>query len=163
MLNVDDLFKGRHFDREIIVLCVRWYLRYKFFELAEIAANARRGKNAAPISPIALEAVKRIDAIFEIEREINGVTAEERLAARRSRSAPLVAALEEWTRSEHAKLSRHNAVAKAIDYMLTRWPAFVRFLEDGRICLTNNAAGTGAARRNLGSKIMAVRRLRTRG
>ncbi len=55
----------------------------------------------------------------DIEREINGVTAEERLAARRSRSAPLVAALEEWTRSERAKLSRHNAVAKAIDYMLT--------------------------------------------
>ena len=115
------------------------HARRKFFELADIAANARRGKNA-PISPIALEAVKRIDAIFEIEREINGVTAEERLAARRSRSAPLVAALEEWTRSERAKLSRHNAVAKAIDYMLTRWPAFVRFLEDGRICWTNNAA-----------------------
>jgi transposase len=43
-------------------------------------------------------------------------------------------------RAERAKLSRHNAVAKAIDYMLTRWPAFTRFLEDGRICLTNNAA-----------------------
>jgi hypothetical protein len=43
-------------------------------------------------------------------------------------------------RAERAKLSRHAAVAKAIDYMLTRWPAFVRFLEDGRICLTNNAA-----------------------
>jgi len=124
-----------------IVEALCWsHARRKFFELADIAANARRGKNAAPISPIALEAVKRIDAIFDIEREINGVTAEERLAARRSRSAPLVAALEEWTRSERAKLSRHNAVAKAIDYMLTRWPAFVRFLEDGRICLTNNAA-----------------------
>jgi transposase len=114
--------------------------RRKFFELADIAANARRGKNAAPISPIALEAVKRIDAIFDIEREINGVSAEQRLAARRSRSAPLVAALEEWMRAERAKLSRHNAVAKAIDYMLTRWPAFTRFLDDGRICLTNNAA-----------------------
>ena len=124
-----------------IVEALCWsHARRKFFELADIAANARRGKNAAPISPIALEAVKRIDAIFEIEREINGVTAEERLAARRSRCAPLVAALEEWTRSERAKLSRHNAVAKAIDYMLTRWPAFSRFLEDGRICLTNNAA-----------------------
>ena len=124
-----------------IVEALCWsHARRKFFELADIAANARRGKNAAPISPIALEAVKRIDALFDIEREINGVTAEERLAARRSRSAPLVAALEEWTRSERAKLSRHNAVAKAIDYMLTRWPAFTRFLEDGRICLTNNAA-----------------------
>jgi transposase len=114
--------------------------RRKFFELADLAANVRRGKNAAPISPIALEAVKRIDAIFDIEREINGVSAEKRLAARRSRSAPLVAALEEWMRAERAKLSRHNAVAKAIDYMLTRWLAFSRFLEDGRICLTNNAA-----------------------
>jgi transposase len=105
-----------------------------------LAANPRRGKNPAPISPIALEAVKRIDAIFDIEREINGVTAKERLAARGSRSVPLVAALEEWMRAERATLSRHNAVAKAIDYMLTRWPAFAPFLEDGRICLTNNAA-----------------------
>ncbi|WP_414644784.1 IS66 family transposase [Bradyrhizobium sp.] len=114
--------------------------RRKFFELADIAANARRDKNAAPISPIALEAVKRIDPIFDIEREINGVSAEERLAARRLRSAPLVATLEEWMRAERAKLSRHSAVAKAVDYMLTRWPAFTRFLDDGRICLTNNAA-----------------------
>jgi hypothetical protein len=43
-------------------------------------------------------------------------------------------------RAERAKLSRHAAVAKAIDYMLTRWPAFTRFLADGRICLSNNAA-----------------------
>jgi transposase len=43
-------------------------------------------------------------------------------------------------RAERAKLSRHNGVAKALDYMLTRWPAFTRFLDDGRICLTNNAA-----------------------
>ena len=56
-------------------------LGHKFFELAEIAANARGGKNASPISPIALEAVKRIDALFDIEREINGLTAEERLRA----------------------------------------------------------------------------------
>jgi transposase len=116
------------------------HARRKFFELADIAANARRGKNAPPISPIALEAVKRIDALFAIEREINGLSAAKRLAARRLRSTPVVAALEEWMRAERAKLSRHSAVAKAIDYMLTRWPAFTRFLEDGRICLTNNAA-----------------------
>ena len=84
--------------------------------------------------------LRRIDAIFDIEREINGLSAEERRATRRLRSAPLVATLEEWLRAERAKLSRHNGVAKAIDYMLTRWPAFSRFLEDGRICLTNNAA-----------------------
>jgi hypothetical protein len=136
-----------------IVKALCWsHGRRKFFELADIAANARRGKNAAPISPIALEAVNHIDAIFDIEREIDGVSAEERLAARRSRSAPLVAALKEWMRAERAKLSRHNAVAKAIDYMLTRWPAFTRFLDDGRICLTNNAAERALRSLALGRK-----------
>jgi transposase len=124
-----------------IISALCWsHARRKFFELADIAANARRGKNAPPISPIALEAVKRIDAIFDIERDINGLNADERLRARRETSAHLVAALETWLRLERAKLSRHAAIAKAIDYMLTRWPAFTRFLEDGRICLTNNAA-----------------------
>jgi transposase len=116
------------------------HARRKFFELADIAANARRGKNAPPISPIAFEAVKRIDALFAIEREINGLSAAKRLVARQEKSAPLVAALEAWTRAERAKLSRHAAIAKAIDYMLTRWEAFSRFLDDGFICLSNNAA-----------------------
>jgi hypothetical protein len=87
-----------------------------------------------------LEAVKRIDVIFDVERDINGLSAAERLRVRRETVAPLVAALETWLRAERAKLSRHAAIAKAIDYMLTRWPAFTRFLDDGRICLTNNAA-----------------------
>jgi transposase len=116
------------------------HARRKFFELADIAASARRSKTAAPISPIALESVRRIDAVFDIEREISGLSAAKRPAARRERSAPLVAALEDWMRAERARLSRHAAVAKAIDYMLTRWPSFIRFLEDGRICLSNNAA-----------------------
>jgi len=111
-----------------------------FFELADIAANARRGNKATPISPIALEAVKRIDAVFDIERDIVGLSAGERLRVRQERSAGLVEALEGWMRVERAKLSRHAEVAKAIDYMLKRWPAFTRFLDDGRICLTNNAA-----------------------
>jgi transposase len=97
-------------------------------------------QNAPPISPMALEAVKRIDAIFDIERDINALSADERLRVRRETSAPLVAALETWLRAERAKLSRHAAIAKAIDYMLIRWPGFTRFLEDGRICLSNNAA-----------------------
>src|SRR5882672_3820742 len=53
---------------------------------------------------------------------------------------PLVAELESWMRAERARLSRHADAAKAMDYMLKRWPAFTRFLDDGRICLTNNAA-----------------------
>lgn len=117
--------------------------RRKFFVLADIAANAakgRHGKSPPPISPLALEAVKRIDAVFDVEREINGKPPDERLAARREHVAPLVADLETWMRAERARLSRHNDVAKACDYMLTRWDGFTRFLGDGRICLTNNAA-----------------------
>jgi len=116
------------------------HARRKFFVLADIAANARRGKAAPPISPIAFEAVKRIDLLFDIERDINGLVAKQRLAVRAERSAPLVAKLEEWIRGERAKLSRHAPVAQAIDYMLKRWEGFIRFLADGRICLTNNAA-----------------------
>jgi len=54
--------------------------------------------------------------------------------------APLFAALGIWLRAERAKLSRHVASAKAIDYMLSRWLAFTRFPDQERICLTNNAA-----------------------
>ena len=110
------------------------------FELADIAANARRGKNAAAISPIALEAVQRIDALFDIERDINGRSAEERRRVRQEQSAPLLAALEAWLREERSRLSRSASVAKPIDYMLKRWDRFARFIDDGRICLTNNAA-----------------------
>src|SRR6202795_526382 len=119
------------------------HARRPFFALADIAENARRkaqGKTAAAISPLALEAVKRIDALFEIERAINGQSADERLSVRREKSSPLVADLERWMRDERRKLSRGNDIAKAMDYMLKRWPSFTRFLDDGRICLSNNAA-----------------------
>jgi transposase len=116
------------------------HARRQFFELADIAANARRGKKAAAISPIALEAVKRIDALFDIERSINGLSTEERLRTRQEQSAPLLADLEDWLRKERAGLSRSASVVKPIDYMLKRWDRFAGFLNDGRICLTNNAA-----------------------
>jgi len=116
------------------------HARRQFFELADIAANARRGKQAAAISPIALEAVKRIDALFEMERTINGLNTADRQRARAERSAPLVADLEQWLRHKRAKLSRSASVTQPIDYMLKRWAAFARFLDDGRICLTNNSA-----------------------
>jgi transposase len=114
------------------------HARRKFFVLADVTAKAH-GKLPV-LAPLALEAVKRIDAVFDIEREINGLGHEERLAVRRARVAPLVAAIETWMRAERARLSRHAEVAKAMDYMLKRLPSFTRFLDDGRICLTNNAA-----------------------
>lgn len=124
-----------------IVEALCWaHARRKFFVLADIAANARRGSKAAPISPIAFEAVTRIDTLFDIEREINGIAAGQRLAVRRERSALLVADLEAGIREHRARLSRHAPVAQAMDYMLRRWDGFARFFGDGRICLTNNAA-----------------------
>ena len=103
--------------------------RRKLFRLAEVAR-----------APLAAEAVRRIDAIFAADRVINGLSIEARQAARRQRAAPLVSDLEAWMRATRGKLSRHTELAKAMDYMLKRWDAFTRFLDDGRICLTNNAA-----------------------
>src|SRR5207245_5390493 len=94
----------------------------------------------ADLSPLALDAVRRIDRIFELERNLNGLPQARRIELRKAHVAPLVAALQTWMREERARLSRHNPVAKAMDYMLTRWPAFARFLDDGRLCLSNNAA-----------------------
>lgn len=119
------------------------HARRGFFKLADIAANTRRGKDTPPLSPLALEAVRRIDAIFDLERALNGKPVAERLAARQEHGVALVAELENWMRTERARLSRHAPVAKAMDYMLTRWDGFTRFLGDGRLCLTNNAAERG--------------------
>src|SRR5712672_3398321 len=116
------------------------HARRQFFELADIAANARRGKNAGAISPIALEAVRRIDVLFEIERGINGVAAAERLNILKEQSAPLLEALEAWLREQRGRLSRSASVAEPIDYMLKRWDRFAHFINNGRVCLTNNAA-----------------------
>jgi transposase len=125
----------------VITSALCWaHARRQFFELADIAANARRGKNAAAISPIALEAVKRIDALFDIERDIHGQSAEERRQVRQEQSASLLTALEAWLREQRSRLSRSSSVAEPIDYMLRRWDRFARFIDDGRICLTNNAA-----------------------
>ena len=72
---------------------------------------------------------------------------------RQRETKPIVVDLEKWMRAERDRLSRHTAIAQAIDYMLTRWQAFTRFLDDGRICLSNNAAeralrGIALARRS---------------
>ena len=119
------------------------HARRPFFVLADIATNARRkaeGKTAGVISPLALEAVRRIDALFEIERSTNGQSIERRQQARQELSAPLIADLEGWLHEHRPKLSRGNDLARAMDYVLKRWPAFTRFLDDGRVCLSNNAA-----------------------
>jgi transposase len=105
------------------------HARRKFFDLARL--------NKAPI---AVEAVDRIDALFAVEREINGMTPQQRVCVRNERSRPLVIELETWLRQRRAKLSGKSETAKAIDYSLKRWAVFTRFLDNGRLCMSNNAA-----------------------
>jgi transposase len=105
------------------------HARRKFFDLARLRK-----------APIAIEAVKRIDALFTIEREIHGASSDQRLAVRHERSRSLITELKTWLRAQRAKLSAKNETAKAIDYSLKRWTALTRFLDDGRLCISNNAA-----------------------
>jgi transposase len=105
------------------------HARRKFFDLARLTK-----------APIAIEAVARVDALFAIERDINGLPPDERREVRHERSRPRVEALGAWLREQHARLSPNSQVAKAIAYSLNAWDALVRFLDDGRLCMTNNAA-----------------------
>ena len=119
------------------------HARRPFFAMADLEENARRkaaGKKEIALSPIAIEIVRRIDALFAIERSINGQSADHRKAVRQAQSAPLVADLEAYMREQCAKLSRGHDLAKAMNYMFKRWGSFTRFLDDGRVCLSNNAA-----------------------
>ena len=75
-----------------------------------------------------------------------------RLAARQEHSAPLMADLQAWLSTQLARLSRNHDLAKAINYMLRRWSAFTRFLDDGRVCITNNAAERALRGITLGRK-----------
>src|SRR5438132_5485111 len=131
------------------------YMSHPYLDNTNIYMNARRnavGKKEIPLSPIAIEVVRRIDALFEIERSINGKTAEERLEVRQTLSRPLVEELQVYMREQLAKLSRGHDLAKAFNYILKRWASFTLFLEDGRVCLSNNAAERGLRGIALGRK-----------
>lgn len=137
----NDMFKAGWPGKPITRANCWAHSRRQFFELVDVAAQLKRKKDAKVIiSPLAIEALQRIDRIFNIEREINGRSAVERLAVRQDRVAPLVEELESWMREQRQMLSRHDPVAKAIAYLLNDWPGFTAFLTDGRACLTNNAA-----------------------
>jgi transposase len=125
----DRLYEANRKPGPIIEAACWAHGRRKFFDLARI--------NKAPI---AVEAVERIDALFAIEREINGVTPQERACVRNESSRPLVIALESWLREQRARVSKNSETGKAINYSLKRWNAFTRFLDDGRLCMSNNAA-----------------------
>ena len=105
------------------------HVRRKFFDLHQAHA-----------SPIATEAVERIGQLYAIENEMRGRSPDERKRIRDVRSRPLLASLHEWLKASLTKLSRKSETAVAISYALGRWPALVRYCEDGFIEIDNNAA-----------------------
>jgi len=129
--------------------------RRPFFIFADVEEAARRkasGDKPIVLSPIAIEIVRRIDALFEIEREINGLPPGERRTVRQARSKHLVEQLRAYMEDKRKTLSPKHDLAKAMTYMLKRWPAFTLYLDDGRVCMSNNAAERGLRGIALGRK-----------
>jgi transposase len=91
-------------------------------------------------SPIAAEALRRIGQLYEIEAEITGQTAEQRLAARQERAVPILDGLKLWLETQQRRLSTKSTLYKAIQYSLTRWASLTRYVADGRIGIDNNPA-----------------------
>jgi hypothetical protein len=105
------------------------HARRKLFEVFE-----------ATKSPIAEAALQRIAALYAIEAEISGQSAEQRLTVRQARSKPLLDELHEWLLTQRRRLSSKSTLGKAMQYALNRWDALARYLEDGRLSIDNNLA-----------------------
>jgi transposase len=106
-------------------------------------AHARRkfyDLYAATQSPLAEEALKRIAHLYVIEESIRGATVEQRINVRQQHSAPLLQDLHQWCLTTLKLVSKKSDIAGAIHYALTRWSALIRFAQDGRIEVDNNAA-----------------------
>jgi len=105
------------------------HIRRKFYDLVE-----------AHQSPIAIEAVERIAALYAIEKEIRGRPPEVRQKIRAEKARPLLDAMRTWLEESLAKLSPKSVTAGAIRYALALWNALQRYCDDGRIEIDNNAA-----------------------
>ena len=111
-----------------VVLALCWaHVRRRFFEIAQ-AGNA----------PIAKEALARIAALYAIEQEIRGRTAEERCAIRQERTRPLLDDLKTWLEAKLVAVSKKSTLAEAIRYALVRWSGLTRFVDDGRVEIDSN-------------------------
>jgi hypothetical protein len=105
------------------------HVRRKFYDLV-----------VAHKSPVATEALERIGALYAIEKEIRGRAPEERREVRRARSQPLLESMKRWLEETLEKLSRKSDTALAVRYALGRWEALLRYVDDGRLEIDNNAA-----------------------
>ena len=104
-------------------------------------------------SGIAREALDRIGALYDIERDIVGRPADVRLATRQKHSKPKIDELHAWAEKQLLRIPGKSELAKALRYGLSRWPSLCLFLEDGRVAMDNNAAERalrpiGVGRRN---------------
>jgi transposase len=95
---------------------------------------------AAHKSAVAKEALERIAALYAIEDEIRGRSAEERREVRNERSRPLLESLKRWFEETLGKLSKKSDTTRAIRYALDRWGALTLFCDDGRLEIDNNSA-----------------------
>ena len=91
-------------------------------------------------SPVAVEAIERIAGLYAIESEIRGRPPEERREIRNLRSRPLLDSLKQWLEETLGKLSRKSDTALAVRYALGRWEALLRYCDNGRLEIDNNAA-----------------------
>ena len=111
-----------------LVLAHCWsHFRRLFYDIA-------KGGNA----PIASETLVRIAALYAIEEEVRGKSAEDRRAVRQARTKPLVDALKIWLEQQLARLSKGSTLAKEIRYGLNHWAGLIRFIDDGRIEIDSN-------------------------
>lgn len=106
-------------------------------------AHARRKFHDVHVNqalPIAAEALERIARLYTIETEIRGHPPDERREIRQARAGPELASLSDWLHHVLPSLSKKSELAIAIRYVLTRWIAFTRYRDDGRLEIDNNAA-----------------------
>jgi transposase len=90
------------------------------------------------LSPVGTQALQRIATLYKIERQIQGFSVEDRLAARQSSSMPLCVNLHEWLKLERQRVPEGSATAKAIAYSLNRWDSLTAYLDNGAVQIDNN-------------------------
>ena len=128
------------------------HVRRKFFEI-----------QAATPAPIAAEALARIGAVYAVEREIRGLSADSRRSVRHARAKSILEAMKPWLEAKLAAVSGKSTIAEAIRYALSRWAGLTRYLDDGRIEIDNNVVERAMRPIALGRRppLRRVRRGRT--